>query len=84
MPTRNFGEVSVFHILKLLLKQKINVNKDIPGNTPANPSAFSINSSIGIPEVEEPSPSNADDGYMFVPIPSLLPVSFPMASWSPT
>lgn len=29
-------------------------------------------------------PSKEADGYMFVPIPSLRPVSFAMASWSPS
>lgn len=28
-------------------------------------------------------PSKEEDGYMFVPIPSLRPVSFAIASWSP-
>uniref|UniRef100_A0A7C8ZI85 Uncharacterized protein n=1 Tax=Opuntia streptacantha TaxID=393608 RepID=A0A7C8ZI85_OPUST len=55
------------------------------GNTPANPSAFSINSSTGRPDTFESlsCPSNEDDGYILVPIPSLRPVSLAMASWSP-
>ena len=52
----------------------------IPGKTPANPSAFSIKSSI---EISLFWPSNVEDGYMFVPIPILRPVSFAIASWSP-
>jgi hypothetical protein len=28
-------------------------------------------------------PSKVEDGYILVPIPSLLPVSLAMASWSP-
>ncbi|WVZ18051.1 hypothetical protein V8G54_005373, partial [Vigna mungo] len=31
----------------------------------------------------EESPRREDEGYMLVPIPSLRPVSLPMASWSP-
>lgn len=56
-----------------------------PGKTPANPSAFSINSSTGRAAIEASLswPSNEEDGYMFVPIPSLRPVSLAMASWSP-
>ena len=58
------------------------LDKDLPGNTPANPSAFSINSSTGRAETEASLlwPSNEEDGYMFVPIPSLRPVSLAMAS----
>lgn len=57
----------------------------IPGKTPAKPSAFSMSSSTGSASSEASlfCPSNADEGYMFVPIPSLLPVSLPIASWSP-
>jgi len=57
----------------------------IPGKTPANPSAFSINSSTGRAAMETSLswPSNEEEGYMFVPIPSLRPVSLAMASWSP-
>lgn len=56
--------------------------RNIPGNTPANPSAFSIKSSTGNPEVDSSlfCPNNADEGYIFVPIPSRRPVSFPIAS----
>lgn len=55
---------------------------DKPGNTPANPSAFSINSSIGRATIDSSlsCPSNADEGYMLVPIPRRRPVSFPIAS----
>lgn len=58
---------------------------DIPGKTPAKPSAFSMSSSIGSPPTASslPSPSRDEDGYIFVPIPSLLPVSLAIASWSP-
>lgn len=54
----------------------------LPGNTPANPSAFSINSSTGREAIEESLswPNNEEEGYMFVPIPSLRPVSLPIAS----
>lgn len=57
-------------------------SSDAPGNTPANPSAFSINSSTGSAAIDASLswPSNDEDGYMFVPIPSLRPVSLPMAS----
>lgn len=57
----------------------------LPGKTPANPSAFSMSSSIGIDAVVASMlwPRREDEGYMLVPIPSLRPVSFPMASWSP-
>lgn len=57
----------------------------LPGKTPAKPSAFSIKSSTGTEAVASSllCPSRADDGYMLVPIPSRLPVSLAMASWSP-
>jgi hypothetical protein len=53
-----------------------------PGKTPANPSAFSINSSTGRAAMAASLswPSNEEEGYMFVPIPSLLPVSLAIAS----
>lgn len=53
----------------------------IPGKTPANPSAFSISSSTGNPAIERSLlwPSKDEDGYIFVPIPSLRPVSFAIA-----
>ena len=56
----------------------------IPGKTPAKPSAFSISSSIGIFAIDASLcwPRREEDGYIFVPIPSLRPVSLPMASWS--
>ncbi|WVZ19582.1 hypothetical protein V8G54_006904 [Vigna mungo] len=52
------------------------------GKTPANPSAFSISSSTGSAAIlaSLSCPSNEADGYIFVPIPSLLPVSLAMAS----
>lgn len=59
--------------------------EDLPGKTPAKPSAFSMSSSTG--SVASASsfvlPSKDEDGYMFVPIPNLLPVSFAIANWSP-
>lgn len=53
-----------------------------PGNTPAKPSAFSINSSTGKAAIDSSLfwPSKAEDGYMFVPIPKRRPVSFAIAS----
>lgn len=60
-------------------------HKNIPGKTPANPSAFSISSSTGKADIDSSlsCPSNADEGYILVPIPKRRPVSFPIASWSP-
>lgn len=57
----------------------------IPGNTPAKPSAFSMSSSTGRASwfSSFSRPNKDDEGYMFVPIPSLRPVSFAIANWSP-
>uniref|UniRef100_A0A8R7VCW1 Secreted protein n=1 Tax=Triticum urartu TaxID=4572 RepID=A0A8R7VCW1_TRIUA len=44
------------------------------GNTPAKPSAFSISSSTGSPQLS-PSLRRELDGYMLVPMPSRRPVS---------
>lgn len=59
--------------------------RERPGKTPANPSAFSISSSMGRAAIDSSLfwPSKADEGYMFVPIPRRRPVSFPIANWSP-
>lgn len=56
-----------------------------PGKTPANPSAFSMSSSTGKEAIDSSllCPRSEEEGYMFVPIPSLRPVSFPIANWSP-
>lgn len=58
---------------------------DLPGKTPAKPSAFSMSSSTDRAASASSLllPSKDEDGYMFVPIPSLLPVSFAIANWSP-
>uniref|UniRef100_A0A7C9DPR7 Uncharacterized protein n=1 Tax=Opuntia streptacantha TaxID=393608 RepID=A0A7C9DPR7_OPUST len=52
------------------------------GNTPANPSAFSISSSTGRPATFESlsCPRSEEEGYMLVPIPRRRPVSLAMAS----
>ncbi|KAH0459108.1 hypothetical protein IEQ34_011922 [Dendrobium chrysotoxum] len=52
------------------------------GNTPANPSAFSISSSTGRALIAGSlfCPNKAEEGYMLVPIPSLRPVSLAIAS----
>lgn len=58
-----------------------------PRKTPAKPSAFSTRSSIERAEIPSPSlvsPKSVEKGYIFVPIPSLLPVSLAIATWSPT
>ena len=57
-------------------------DRNIPGKTPANPSAFSISSSMGKADMDSSlsCPSNADEGYILVPIPKRRPVSFPIAS----
>ena len=61
------------------------MKKKEPGKTPANPSAFSMSSSMGRDAIDSSLcwPNNDDDGYMLVPIPSRRPVSFAIASWSP-
>lgn len=59
------------------LKYQIN----IPGYTPAKPSAISTSSSIGRASCSSFSRPNKDEeGYMFVPMPSLRPVSFAIAN----
>lgn len=57
----------------------------LPGKTPANPSAFSMSSSTGMEAIASSLhwPRREEEGYMLVPIPSLRPVSMPIASWSP-
>lgn len=63
-------------------KWNLKRKKNTPGKTPANPSAFSINSSMGSAAIAASlwPPSNEEEGYMFVPIPRRLPVSLAMAS----
>ncbi|PKI53558.1 hypothetical protein CRG98_026008 [Punica granatum] len=58
------------------------IRKYEPGKTPANPSAFSISSSTGSAAMlaSLSCPSKEAEGYILVPIPSLLPVSLAMAS----
>lgn len=63
----------------------IKILKKLPGKTPAKPSASSISLSTGIKATGSSMlwPRREEDGYMLVPMPSLRPVSFPIASWSP-
>lgn len=58
---------------------------NIPGKTPAKPSAFSISSSTGKVAMDSSLalPNKADEGYILVPIPKRLPVSLAIANWSP-
>ncbi|BAS93351.1 Os05g0319850 [Oryza sativa Japonica Group] len=69
-------------VLPLLQPPHDLVTGNVPGKTPAKPSAFSMSSSTGRPPVS-PSLSRELEGYMLVPMPRRRPVSLPMASWSP-
>ncbi|GER29423.1 hypothetical protein STAS_05284 [Striga asiatica] len=59
--------------------EKGNTNEDVPGKTPAKPSAFSINSSIGKAAMDSSlsCPNKEEEGYMFVPIPKRRPIQSP-------
>lgn len=78
---REVNEMKVKYILREITGE---CQDEIPGNTPANPSAFSMSSSTGRASCSSFSRlNNEEEGYIFVPIPSLRPVSLAIANWSP-
>ena len=64
-------------------KTEVKDNCCSPGKTQTKPSSFSISSLIGKVAIDSSlsEPSKANDGYMFVPIPSQWLVSLAMANW---